>query len=146
MDEPLTIHMRRIDTTLPLPAFHTAGATCFDLCARLDTTVDPHEYGRIPLNVAIAPPKGYWILLAVRSSTHKTGLMPANGLGIMDEDFAGDGDEYQLLVFNPTDAAITVTRGTRIAQATAMPKISLAIEEVDHLDGPTRGGVGSTGM
>ena len=145
MNTPLTVKLRRIDKTLPLPTYHTPGATCFDLTARVDTTIDPHAFGRIPLNVAIAPPKDHWVLLAVRSSTHKTGLIPANGLGIMDEDFAGDNDEYQLLVFNTTDKPVTVERGTRIAQATVLPKISPVIEEVEHLEQADRGGVGSTG-
>lgn len=137
--------MRRIDRTLPLPSYHTKGATCFDLTARVDTTIEAGRFGRIPLNVAIAPPKNYWVLLAVRSSTHKTALIPANGLGIIDEDFAGDNDEYQLLVYNTDSKPVTVTRGTRIAQATLMPKITPIIEEVDHLTSPSRGGIGSTG-
>lgn len=145
MNDSLIIKIRRLDKDLPLPEFHTTGATCFDLCARVDTVIEPHAFGRIPLNVAIAPPAGHWILLAVRSSTHKTGLIPANGLGIMDEDFAGDNDEYQLLVHNITDEPVTVTRGTRIAQATVLPKLDLTITEVEHLAAPDRGGMGTTG-
>lgn len=145
MSTPPIIRMRRFDRELPLPSVQTAGATCFDLCTRLDITIESRAFGCIPLNVAIAPPKGYWVLLAVRSSTHKTGLIPANGLGIMDEDFAGDNDEYILLVYNVTDAPVTVARGTRIAQATVVPKITFTIDEVEHLDQPDRGGIGSTG-
>ena len=68
MDELL---IKRFDTSLPLPAYKTAGAAAFDLSPRLDATIEPKNYQMIPLNVAIKLPQGYFGLLTSRSSLHK---------------------------------------------------------------------------
>lgn len=145
MKNEVTLKVKRFDTTLPLPTIQTAGSACFDLCARVDTTIPANEFGKIPLNVAIEAPAGFWIMLAVRGSTHKTGLLPANGIGIVDNDFCGDDNEYNLPVYNTKTEPVTITRGTRIAQATVLPDYTLKIEGVDRLTGPSRGSFGSTG-
>lgn len=141
----ITLKIKRFDTKLPIPDQKTKGATCFDLYTRLDTTIEPHQIGYIPLNTAAEIPPGYWGMLAVRSSTHKFGLMPANGIGVFDEDFSGDEDEFKFIVYNFTDQPVTITRGTRIAQMAIFPKTDVEFVEVDSLDNPTRGGLGSTG-
>lgn len=141
----IDIRIKRFDKELPLPTRQSDGAVGYDLCARLDTTVAPRSFGRIPLNVAIEFPPGCWLLLAARSSCYKHGLMPSNGVGIFDHDFKGDNDEYMFLVYNPGDAAVTVTRGTRIAQLVPMAEVAIQVVEVDRLEAPDRGGVGSTG-
>lgn len=141
----LTVKIRRLDKDLPLPAYQTSGAVAQDLCARLDTTIPAHDFGKIPLNVALSIPEGYWGMLAVRSSTHKTKLIPGNGLGIMDRDFAGNDDEWQLVVYNVSEEAVTVTRGQRIAQLLILPQPTVAWEEVDNLGQPSRGAFGTTG-
>jgi dUTP pyrophosphatase len=139
------LRIRRFDTELPLPEYKTAGAAAFDLCARIETVVAPGTIAKVPLNVAISPPEGHWILLAARSSLHKKGLMPGNGIGVGDNDFSGNDDEYQILVYNFTDQPVTVERGERIAQAVVMPNPTFQIQEVDRLEAPNRGGFGTTG-
>ena len=69
----------------------------------METTIEAGEVGYIPLNVAIEVPKGYWVMLAVRSSTHKKGIMAGNGIGVGDSDFCGDDDEYSLIAHNFSD-------------------------------------------
>jgi dUTP pyrophosphatase len=140
-----SIRIKRFDKELPLPARQTSGAIGYDLCARLDTTIASHSFGRIPLNVAIEFPPDCWLLLAARSSCYKHGLMPSNGIGIFDHDFKGDNDEYMFLAYNPTDAAVTVVRGTRIAQLVPMAQVDVGLVEVERLEAPNRGGYGSTG-
>jgi dUTP pyrophosphatase len=141
----ITIKVKRFDKELPLPQRHSAGAVGYDLYARLDTTIPARGFGRIPLNVAIEVPPGCWMLLAARSSTHKYGLLPANGIGIIDHDYKGDNDEYLFLVYNLRDEAVTVTRGTRIAQMVLMAPVTLKVVEVERLTAVDRGGIGSTG-
>jgi dUTP pyrophosphatase len=140
------IRIKRFDTSLPMPEYKTAGAAAFDLVARLDITIEAESIGYIPLNVAIEVPKGYWVMLAARSSTHKTGLMLANGVGVMDSDYCGDNDEYKLVVYNFTKEPVTVTRGQRIAQAMVLPVPQIDIEEVEHLGNADRGAFGTTGV
>ena len=139
------IQIKLVDDTLPLPEFKTAGAAAFDLYARTATEIPAGAVRRIPLNVVIIPPKGYWILLAARSSLHKKGLMMANGVGIMDADFCGEDDEYQGAVYNFSDADVTIDRGERIIQATLLPLFQPQIVPVTSVATKSRGAFGSTG-
>jgi len=145
MNDEISIKIKLFDTSLPMPKKQTAGAACFDLYSRLDVMVQPGEIAYIPLNVAIQPPVGYWVMVAARSSLHKHGLWLANGIGIGDNDFSGDEDEYKLAVYNFTSHAVKVEKGQRVAQAMIMPILNLKIEQVDSMTQPSRGGFGTTG-
>jgi dUTP pyrophosphatase len=116
-----------------------------DLVARIDVTIQPHQVGMVPLNIALSVPDDHWVLLAARSSLHKKGVLMANGIGIGDHDFSGDNDEYQAALLNFTDTPVTIPRGERIAQMMIMPRERVAIKEVESLGKPDRGGFGSTG-
>ena len=142
----MKIRIKRIDTSLPLPAYKTKGAAGFDLYARETITIKPHEVRLIPLNIALEIPKNCWVLLAARSSTHKSGIIAANGIGIGDSDFCGDNDEYHFAALNFTDKNVTIERGTRIAQMIIMQYQQVEFEEVTTLNREDRGGFGSTGI
>ena len=142
----MKIKIKRFDKSLPLPEYKTDGAACFDLYTREDTTIKAKSLGYIPLNVAIEVPQGTFILLAARSSTHKLGLIPANGIGIGDEDFCGDNDEYSLIVYNIKDEDVLIKKGDRVAQMMVLDVKRVEIEEVEKLGNKDRGGIGSTGL
>ncbi len=141
----MQITIKRFDTSIPLPEYKTPGAVAFDLSARVETTIAPKSLGYIPLNVAIAIPVGHAIILVARSSLHKRGLMPSNGIGIIDEDYCGDSDEYIATLYNFTDAPVTVSKGDRIMQALVVPYARPEIVEVSALGNADRGGFGTTG-
>jgi dUTP pyrophosphatase len=142
----MKIKVKRFDKSLPLPEYKTEGAACMDLYTREDTVIPSYSFGRVPLNVAMEIPKGTFVLLVARSSAHKLGLLPSNGVGIGDEDFKGDNDEYNFLVYNVTDKDVVVEKGSRIAQMMVLDVKRVDIEEVDKLGNKDRGGVGSTGL
>jgi dUTP pyrophosphatase len=102
----MKLKVKRFDKNLPLPEYKTDKAAALDLYARVDTTIFPHKVGYVPLNIALELPQNHWALLAARSSLHKKGLMMANGIGVGDEDFCGDNDEYQSVLFNFTDQEV----------------------------------------
>lgn len=137
--------IKRFDKTLPLPEYKTRGAVAFDLSARETIKLKPGEIAYIPLNVAIRPPKGYFILQAPRSSTHKLGLMAVNSVGVIDHDYSGDEDEYKFAAYNFTKKAILIEKGTRIAQGILLKYEQAAFREVPKMNRKTRGGFGSTG-
>ena len=141
----MNIKIKLFDTTLPLPRIHSVGAAGIDLYARVETVIAPREVGYIPLNIALEIPQGYWVQLVARSSTHKIGLMPANGIGVGDADFCGDTDEYRFAAYNFTDQPVTIERGQRIAQMIIMRAEPVALNQVDSLGGQDRGGFGTTG-
>ena len=130
----MKIKIKRFDKSIPLPEYKTKGAACVDLYAREDVTIPPVEV-----------PEACWVLLAARSSTHKLGLIPANGIGIGDSDFNGDNDEYKLIVYNVKKDPVTVEKGTRVAQISVVNYEKVELEEVDSLGNADRGGIGSTG-
>jgi dUTP pyrophosphatase len=143
----MKVRIKRIDPSLPLPQYATDGAVAFDLCARTAVTIAPHGVDRVPCNVVIEVPPGYALILASRSSTPvRKGLLKANGVGIIDQDYCGDTDEIQALFYNTTDSPVTVERGERIAQALLVPTPRVSWEEVEQFGGNDRGGFGSTGV
>src|SRR3989344_2142797 len=95
-----TVRIKRFDKSLPMPEFKTPGAAAFDLAARETVTIKSKQIGYVSLNVAIEVPKDCFIILAARSSTHKMGLTPGNGIGVIDSDYCGDNDEYNFCVHN----------------------------------------------
>jgi dUTP pyrophosphatase len=70
--------------------------------------------------------------------------MVGNGIGVIDEDYCGDGDEYQALLYNFTTEAVSLAKGDRIVQAIVLPVHQFAFKEVDSMGTPDRGGFGST--
>jgi dUTP pyrophosphatase len=141
----MKIKIKRFDKSLPLPNYQTKGAAAFDLYARQEIIIPPHETSMIPLNIALQLPQGYWALLAARSSLHKKGLIVANGIGIGDYDYRGDEDEYQAALHNLTDEAVTVKRAERIVQMIILPREKAEFEELEVFGKESRGGFGSTG-
>ncbi len=85
------------------------------------------------------------LLLTMRSSTpRRKGLLVPHGVGIIDQDYCGEGDELMIQVYNFREEAITVQRGERIAQGMFVPVLHVEWDEVDSV-GKGRGGFGSTG-
>ncbi len=139
-------HIKRFDKNLPLPEYKTSGAAGFDLSAREQVTIAPHTIGYVPLNIALEPPEGYFVLLAARSSLHKKGLMCANGIGIIDRDYSGNDDEYKAILHNYTGEPVTVEKGDRLMQGVFVPHVRGEWEEVDDTGNKNRGGFGTTGL
>ena len=116
-----------------------------DLRAAEDISMDGGQFKLIPLGVAMELPEGYEALVAPRSSTFKKlGILMANSLGIIDESYKGDGDEWHFPAYAVKDTYIH--KNERICQFRIIqhqPLIHLI--EVDHLGNDDRGGIGSTG-
>jgi len=112
----MQLQIKRIDTNLPLPKFHTPGSVAFDLYSRVETLITPRSLQLIPSNIIVDIPEGHMLMLAARSSTaRKFGLMLANGIGTIDQDFNGEDNEIMISVWNFTDSDVHIKRGDRIA-------------------------------
>lgn len=116
-----------------------------DLRAGEDVILKAGEYKMIPLGVAMELPRGYEALVAPRSSTFKKyGLMLANSIGIIDETYKGDNDEWNFLAYAVRDTKIH--KNERICQFRIIEHQPLIhLQEVETLGNPDRGGIGSTG-
>src|SRR5438034_4002262 len=141
----LDVTIKRVDESLPLPAYATPGSVGFDLLCRVFTEIAPRSLGRIPANVIVRTPPGYMLLITLRSSTpRRKGLLVPHGVGIIDQDYCGEGDELMVQVYNFRDEAVTVLRGDRIAQGIFVPIVRVVCHEAADM-GTGRAGRGRTG-
>lgn len=116
-----------------------------DLRAAEDISLKAGEFKMIPLGVAMELPEGYEALVAPRSSTFKKhGVLLANSIGIIDESYKGDNDEWHFPAFAVHDTFIT--KNERICQFRIIEhQPMILLKEVDSLGNEDRGGLGSTG-
>lgn len=116
-----------------------------DLYCAKTTRLIRGEYTQIPLGVSMELPKGYEAYVLPRSSTYqKYGILMTNGMGVIDNSYCGDDDEWKFPALAVRDT--TITRGERIAQFRIVknqPNIKFVSRET--LGNINRGGFGSTG-
>ena len=103
------------------------------------------DFQLIPLGVAIQLPENTEALLVPRSSTFKKyGIIQANSVGVIDESYCGEQDEWMFPAYATKD--IVIPKNTRICQFRIQEhQPAVTIRVVEHLTGTNRGGFGSTG-
>ncbi len=142
----LDVKIKRIDPSLPLPEYITAGSCGFDMYSRSEQVIQPGQIVLLPSNLIIETPSDHVLIVAPRSSlARKKGLTMPNSMGIIDQDYSGQKDEIVIQVENITDKPVTVERGERIAQGTFLRMSRATWHETDTMDTESRGGLGSTG-
>jgi dUTP pyrophosphatase len=142
----MRLKIRRLDSTVPLPAYGTHESAGFDLAAAHDLVVAPREIALVRTGVVIEVPSGHFLAIFARSSTPlKRGLLIANGVGVIDPDYSGPNVEIMIQVMKITDRHVTIARGDRLAQGIVLPAPRVTWEEVSEIRGETRGGFGATG-
>ncbi len=136
-------------TGLPLPSYQSAHAAGLDLLAAVAAdaplTIAPGGRALVPTGIAVALPPGMEGQVRPRSGlAARHGLTVLNAPGTIDADYRG---EVQVLLINLGADAVTITRGTRIAQLVIAQIARATLREVVALDETPRGsgGFGSTG-
>lgn len=142
----VTVGLHVLSPAVAPPAYQSPGAAAVDLAAAATVVVPPRGLALVPTGLVFAVPAGYFLAIVARSSLPKRGLIVANGLGVLDSDYRGPGDEAKVLVHNYTEAPVTVAAGDRIAQAFVLGVPEVQFEPFTPEDGTTRGGFGSTGQ
>ena len=104
------------------------------------------DFALIPLGIAVRLPFGYEAHVAPRSSTFKNfGIIQTNGVGIIDNTYCGDNDQWMMPVYATRDTEIHVN--DRICQFRIMEnQPTIVFHEKEHLGNEGRGGFGSTGV
>jgi dUTP pyrophosphatase len=142
-----------------MPAYKTAGAAGFDISAWLGDgevmRIAPQGTAIVPtgLNLRIQP--GYELQVRSRSglSAKKPHVHVLNSPGTIDEDYVGNGEDFELkIILHNTSATewFHVGHGDRIAQGVVSPVVRatmiLRTEPFeDGASGGRVGGLGSTG-
>ena len=116
-----------------------------DLRVAEDVVIKKGEFRLISLGVAMELPQGYEAHVVPRSSTYKNfGLIQTNHMGVIDESYKGDADEWKWPALAMRDTEVHV--GDRLCQFRIMkhqPQINFL--EVDSLENEDRGGFGTSG-
>jgi dUTP pyrophosphatase len=142
----MRLKIKRLDSTVALPAYGTDEAAGFDLAAAQDILVPPRQIVLVRTGLVIEVPTGHFLGIFARSSTPlKRGLVVSNGVGVIDPDYSGPDDEVRIQVWNITDTPAEVRRGDRIAQGIVLPAPRVTWNEVAEIREVTRGGFGATG-
>ncbi|ABG85823.1 dUTP diphosphatase [Clostridium perfringens] len=129
-----------------------------DIYANKDIFVKCGERAMVPLGFALELPEGWEGHLAPRSSTFKTwGIIQTNSVGVVDDTYIGDNDQWHMPVYclqgkdieseNGEEVKGTwIRKGDKIGQfriMEVMPEIEF--EEVESFGNKDRGGFGTTG-
>ena len=116
-----------------------------DLRAAEDVNLEKGDFRLISLGVSMKLPEGYEAHIVPRSSTFKhCGIIQANHMGVIDNSYCGDNDIWKFPAIATRDAVIY--KNDRICQFRIMKKQPcVRFDTVEHLNGPDRGGFGSSG-
>ena len=125
-----------------------------DLYANKEIFIPKGQRAMIPLGIAMELPKGYEAHIVPRSSTFKTwGIILVNSVGIIDNSYNGDNDQWHFPAYCLESRTIVdgregtlIQKGDRICQFRIVEnQPSIEFIEVESLGNEDRGGLGSTG-
>lgn len=149
--EVVTVQLKWLEhgRGLELPAYQSAGAAGFDICAAVaadkPVTLAAGERALIPSGFSIAVPDGFELQVRPRSGlAMRHGVTVLNAPGTVDSDYRG---EVMVLLVNLGGEPFRIERGERIAQGILAPVARAALVEAETLPDTMRGtgGFGSTG-
>jgi dUTP pyrophosphatase len=134
------IHIKRLDTDLPLPQLAHVGDAGLDVYSAIDVVLAPNG-GRVlvPAGIAISIPLGYAGFVLPRSGLALNhGISLVNTPGLIDSHYRG---EIKVVMVNTDQSRpYHVSRGDRIAQLVIQRVEEVTWTEVDTLDDNDRGG------
>lgn len=138
----MKINYKKLNPLAKEPTRGSAAAAGYDLYAATDTEINipPHSTVKIGTGLAFSLPDNTFAALFARSGlATKSGLRPANCVGVCDSDYRG---EYIIALHNDTDETKIVEPQERIAQMILLPYIEMDFSEIDDLDKTERGASG----
>lgn len=120
-----------------------------DLYTAEDIDLKQFEFKLISLGISVKLPAGFEANIVPRSSTFKNfGVLQANGQAVIDTSYSGDSDVWRFPALAMRDTFIPA--GSRLCQFRLNKTMKesfgeIEFEEAEYLDGPNRGGFGTTG-
>ena len=139
-----TIRTLKIDITEEStePKKGTPGSAAYDLTCHNAAIIPAHGIAMVPLNLKLAIPPGYFLLLLSRSGLATKGIVTLGG--VIDADYRGP---VCAILANSTDQDFILQKGQRVCQGVFLPTHDAAFRRVDKLEETKRNtaGFGSTG-
>ena len=117
-----------------------------DLRVAETVSLSKGEFKLISLGVGMILPDGYEAHIVPRSSTFKKfHIIQTNHMGIIDNSYCGEQDEWKFPALAVEDTIIN--KNDRICQFRIVKKQpEIVFEQVEKLSDTSRGGFGSTGV
>lgn len=117
-----------------------------DLRAAETVSLSKGEFKLISLGVGMILPDGYEAHIVPRSSTFKKfHIIQTNHMGIIDNSYCGEQDEWKFPALAVEDTIIN--KNDRICQFRIVKKQpEIVFEQIEKLSDTSRGGFGSTGV
>ncbi len=139
------VKIKYFDDNIEELAYIDGKSDWIDLRAAQNITLKQGDFTLIPLGVAMELPEGFEAHIVPRSSTFKNyGIIQTNGIGIIDNSYCGDSDQWMMPVYATRDTEIH--KNDRICQFRIIRnQPEIVFDEVEELGGKERGGFGSTG-
>ena len=143
----MQIKVKKVKENAILPKRGSIDAAGADLyaCLEEDLIIAPGKTKFVSIGISAEIPQGYAGFVFARSGlASKSGIAPANKVGVVDSDYRG---EFFVALHNHSSETRTVKHGDRIAQLIIMPVVMAEYIETDELSETERGsgGFGSTG-
>lgn len=152
----MRVRWAKLDENAVIPTLGTAGAAGWDLTAKADVEIAAHSQTIIGTGIAAEIPHGYVGLIRGRSGFSKRSQCllsddyiierrAVRTAGVIDSDYRG---EIGVMLHNPTDTAVTISKGQAFAQMVVVPcLIESETVDISELQRTIRGaqGYGHTG-
>lgn len=138
------IKIKKLHQDARLPQKMNFGDVGYDIWATEVVEKENKNYIEVKTGISVQPSAGFYCEIFPRSSIYKKGLLLANSVGVIDNQYTG---EIKLIFYKITPSA-TLVPGDRVAQLVAKKFFVPHIIEVDSLTKTSRGddGFGSTGV
>ena len=133
MEDKVTIKIKYLSKDIDDLKYIDGKSDWIDLRSAETVEMKAGDFRLIPLGIA------------PRSSTFRNyGIIQTNSVGVVDESYCGDEDEWKLPVYATRDCRIEMN--DRVAQFRIMKhQPAIDFEECTRLNKESRGGFGSTG-
>ena len=107
MEDKVTIKIKYLSKDIDDLKYIDGKSDWIDLRSAETVEMKAGDFRLIPLGIAMALPEGYEAHIAPRSSTFRNyGIIQTNSVGVVDESYCGDEDEWKLPVYATRDCRI----------------------------------------
>ncbi len=136
----MDLQVKRLTATARLPVRATEHASCFDVHADMEGTIQPGARLLVKTGFAVAVPPGFEVQVRSRSGLAvKHGISVLNAPGTVDADYRG---EVGVILINHGSEPYSFKPGDRIAQIGVYRVEMCPAVEVAELESTIRGGGG----
>jgi len=140
-NENIILKVKKLDASLPDPAYARAGDAGIDLYSKIDIILAPLSRALVPTGIALSIPHGYAGFVQPRSGlAAKHGIGIVNSPGLIDSGYRGE--VCVILINTDREANYHIKKGDRICQLVIKKVEYVDIKIVNELDDTERGGGG----